>query len=113
MSSLNDGPRTLRSVLGCISELGTVTYDLPSVSHSLLTAPILINKSVTIAGLNMDNRPEIRFNMESIGHGFNLSTGKTLTLQNTDLKLLSQSQKPAFVGLGTVSIKDLVKFLSN
>jgi len=113
MSSLNDGPRTLRSVLGCISELGTITYDLPSVSHSLLTAPLLINKSVTIAGLNIDNRPEIRFDMESINHGFNLSPSKTLTLQNTDIKLLNQTQKPTFIGLGTVSIKDLVKFLSN
>ncbi len=113
MSSLNDGPRTLRSVLSCISELGTVTYDLPSVSHSLLTAPLLINKSVTIASLNIDNRLEIRFDMESINHGFNLSAGKILTLQNTELKLLNQSQKPAFIGLGAVSIKDLVKFLSN
>jgi hypothetical protein len=109
-NTLNDGPGTLRSVYGCINQFGTITYDLPSVNYSLLTQPFLIDKSVTIAGLNINNRPEIRFDMESISHGFNLSSGKTLTLQNTDLKLLNQTQKPAFMGLGSVSVVDMVKF---
>lgn len=112
----NDGPGTLRSVYECIQESGTIFYDQPVVAHSLLTAPLDIYKNVTVQGLSMNMRPEIRFDYGTAGsgsgsmtHALHLRPGKTLHLRNTDIKLINQSNKPVITGSGSLSAEGLVK----
>jgi hypothetical protein len=112
----NDGPGTLRSVYECIQESGTIFYDQPDVSHSLLTAPLDIYKNVAIQGLSVNMRPEIRFDYntagggsDSMNHALHLRPGKTLHLKNTDIKLINQSNKPVITGSGSLSVEGLVK----
>lgn len=94
----NAGLNTLRSVYGCIAEGGTITYDQPTTVTTVLTAPLDFTKSVTIQGLDINNRPEIT--LTAAGSG--ISTGKILTLRNVDIK----SPNTTFTGDGEVKVDD-------
>lgn len=96
-NSGNAGFNTLRGVYDCITEGGIITYDQPTTDESILTVPLDITKSVTIQGLNDMNRPEITIPAA----GMNIATGKTLTLENVDVKYTGSG---TFTGSGTVEI---------
>ncbi|MBK9254153.1 MAG: hypothetical protein IPM42_01555 [Saprospiraceae bacterium] len=99
-NSGNAGFNSLRNVYDCITEGGTITYDQPATDESLLTVPLDITKSVTIQGLGPDDgdRPMITIP----GVGLNISSGKTLTLDNVDVT----SSGVPFEGTGTLVIKE-------
>lgn len=96
-STADAGLNTLRSVYGCITEGGTITYDQLTTTTTVLTADMPINKNVTIQGLSDVARPEITLP----AGGISTSSGKTLTLQNVDLK---SSGSATFTGTGDVII---------
>lgn len=96
-NTANSGLHSLRSVYNCIAEGGTITYDQPTTDESILTAPLDITKSVIIQGMSSVMRPEITIPAA----GMNIATGKTLTLDNVDVK---SSGTATFTGDGTVEI---------
>ncbi|HMR90376.1 MAG TPA: hypothetical protein PKD51_19575, partial [Saprospiraceae bacterium] len=91
------GLNSLRSVYNCITEGGTITYDQPTTTATVLTTPLNITKSVTIQGLSAASRPEITVPTA----GVSVDATKTLTLQNVDVK---SSGTATFTGAGDVSI---------
>jgi len=97
-STSDAGFNTLRSVYGCITEGGTITYDQPTTVTTVLTAPLDFTKSVTIQGLDSNNRPEIT--LPAVGSA--ISAGKVLTLQDVDIKSTAPTQ--TFSGPGDVLI---------
>ena len=97
-STADAGLHSLRSVYNCITEGDTITYDQPTTVSTVLTTPLDITKSVTIQGLSDTARPEI--SVPALG--ISISSGKTLTLENVDVK--STTPNPTFTGTGDVSI---------
>jgi hypothetical protein len=96
----DSGTGTLRAAITCVAENGKVFYDQPTTVTTILTAPLTIDKNVTIQGLSDVARPEI-----TIDPIINVNVGKTLTLQNVDIKSTNPAQ--TFDGLGNVSITGL------
>jgi hypothetical protein len=98
-STADAGPGTLRAALNCVVEGGTIMYDQPTTSTTVLTTPLIIDKNVTIMGLSPSSRPEITTDPTS---GISIDATKTLTLKDVDIKSTSPTQ--TFTGLGEVSI---------
>jgi len=107
--SINDGLGTLRSVLACISDGDTITYDQPDVWSSYITSTLDIDKSVSISGMDSINRPEIIFDFNVATSGLDIDLSKILTLDNVDLKLINPAQKAIIEGEGTLSISGQTK----
>ena len=109
----NIGLHSLRSILGCIAENDTITYDqlgIPSyVSSSFLEGSLEIDKNVTIKGLNHTNKPIILFNGNLVEQGFIIRPTKTLTLDNVDILLFNPTNMATFVGPGNVKISNSTK----
>ena len=97
-NAANDGLNSLRSLLDCIPEDGTITYLAPG---TLLTSPLTINKNVTIKGPASGPRPVITIPSD----GVIIANGKTLTLQNVDINSTNPAQ--TFSGTGTINITGL------
>lgn len=96
-SSSDSGAGSLRAAIACIAENGTITYDQPTITTTILTTPLTIDKNVTIQGLSDVARPEI-----TIDPIININATRTLTLHNVDIKSTSPAQ--SFGGAGDVSI---------
>ena len=104
-SSYDSGRGTLRSVLGCIAEGGSVIYDQPLTNHTTLTSSLTIDKNVTIIGLGALLRPAIGFDFEMPTNGIFIVTNKILNLHHVDLRVLNNLElKSFFNGLGQVVI---------
>ncbi len=102
VTSPNDsGPGTLRAALACVVDGGTIMYDQPTTVTTVLTAPLTIDKNVTIMGLDAANRPEIT----TSASGISIDAMKTLTLKDVDVKSTAPTQ--TFTGAGSVSISGL------
>jgi hypothetical protein len=71
---------------------------MPPTSTTVLTAPLTIDKNVTIMGLSASSRPEITTSTS----GISVDAGKTLTLKDVDIKSTAPTQ--TFGGAGSVSI---------
>ncbi|MFZ1704807.1 MAG: reprolysin-like metallopeptidase [Saprospiraceae bacterium] len=80
-SSANDGPGTLRRNVSCNTEGSTLTFS-PGVNQINLSAGLIITKNMTLQGISSVQRPEIN----TSSTGITINPGKTLTLQNIDIK---------------------------
>ena len=100
-STADAGPGTLRAALACVVDGGTIMYDQPTTVTTVLTAPLTIDKNVTIMGLDAANRPEIT----TSSSGISIDALKTLTLKDVDVKSTAPTQ--TFTGAGSVSISGL------
>lgn len=85
VQSGDDGLGSLRSVLACVDEGGTIRYDYPSVDSTYLTQELLVTKDVSIVGDNSTDRPSIVFVPSSGAVGLSIDGGKVLRLDNVDL----------------------------
>ncbi len=99
----NQGNGSLRNVLFCATEGSSVTYDFPTVTNTILTAPLTISKNINVSGL-ANQKPRIDIDFNSSTSGITINSGKTLTLNNVDIKLLFPQNKKSFIGPGSVSI---------
>jgi hypothetical protein len=100
----DSGTGTLRAAITCVAENGKVFYDQPTTTTTILTAPLTIDKNVTIQGLSDVARPEITTD-PAAASGIIINVDKTLTLQNVDIKSTNPAQ--TFSGAGNVSITGL------
>lgn len=98
-TSANNGPGSLRRNTSCNPE-GTMLTFAPGVSQILLTESLTITKNITLQGISPGQRPEI----VTSSAGITISPGKTLTLQNVDVR---HTGTQTFQGGGTVSITGL------
>lgn len=81
-SQSNSGGGSLRNVYGCINDGGTITYNTGmNIDSSFLTAPLIINKNVTIQG----NGNVLLDFQGSMANGLLINAGKTLTLENMNV----------------------------
>lgn len=101
--SSNAGPGTLRNVLGCALEGTNIGYDYPEIKSSVLTAPILIDKNVTITGLPGD-AAEIKLSNANGLIFIQVLAGKTLGLDHIDIKVPDNGGNAIFFGAGKVDI---------
>lgn len=97
-STADAGAGTLRAALACVTDGGTIMYDQPTTVSTVLTAPLTIDKNVTIMGSSPSSRPEIT----TSASGISVDAGKTLTLKDVDIKSTAPTQ--TFGGAGSVSI---------
>ncbi|MBC7884177.1 MAG: choice-of-anchor I family protein [Saprospiraceae bacterium] len=95
-NSANDGSGTLRAVIGCVIEGGTVTYDQPTTTTTILTDILNINKSISILGLNNMAKPEITVDFSALGlnSGILIGNGKTINIKNVDFKDINNTNLP-------------------
>ena len=100
-STADAGPGTLRAALACVSDGGTITYDQPTTTTTVLTAPLAIDKNVTIMGASASARPEITTSTS----GISIDAAKTLTLQDVDIKSTAPTQ--TLLGPGAVNISGM------
>jgi hypothetical protein len=97
-NSGNSGLNSLRKIVECAPDGSTITYDQPMTTQSLLTAPLTIDKNLTIQGAGPTDRPEITVPST----GITITSTKVLTLENVDIKSTGSA---AFSGMGTVIIE--------
>jgi hypothetical protein len=109
LNNNNTGPGSLRYIMVCVAEGGTILYDQPFNNLTILTTPLIIDKNVNINGLNSNARPIIAVDFNQTNQGIILSENKTLTLRNLDLKLINPQNKVYFTGAGSVSIAQITK----
>lgn len=80
-TSANNGPGSLRRNISCNPEGTTLTFSA-GLSQVVLTEALSVNKNMTLQGISSSQRPEI----VTSPAGINISSGKTLTLQNIDIR---------------------------
>ena len=107
----NIGPGSLRNVLECITEGGTISYDQPINNTTILTSPLTITKNVSINGLGINLRPVIGIDFNLSSSGFNILQNKTLTLRNVDLKLMNAQDHNMLTGMGNLNIGHFTKIV--
>lgn len=92
----NTGAGSLRNVIACVVEGGTVTYDQPTTSTTLLTGTLPIDKNLTILGTNINAKPEITVDFGTLGvsSGISVNNGKTVILNNVDFKEINNTNLP-------------------
>jgi hypothetical protein len=75
---------------------GTITYDQPSTVTSILTAPLSINKNVTIAGLNGMSKPLVSVDFTSLGldPGITIEDGKNVNFKDVDFNAVNNTNIP-------------------
>ncbi len=106
-SVLDSGLGTLRNVLECVEENGSVYFDQPVTNFNIINQPLTINKNVNIIGLSPNLRPYIGIDFQSNNPSIIVNSGKTLNLSNVNLHLINHSDnKPFFIGSGQVSISN-------
>ena len=100
-NSANAGSGSLRDVIGCVVEGGTVTYDQPAVTTTILTDILNINKSITILGLSNIAKPEITVDFTTLGvnSGILIGTNKTVILNNVDFKDINNVSNNAVIDI--------------
>jgi hypothetical protein len=105
----NDGHGSLRSVIDCLIEGDTITYDQPTIMHSDIIAPILIDKDVNIMGQDIMMRPEIRVDFNVMPIGFEVLINKNLNIENIDFKIINGGVEPLLKGPGSMNILGLTE----
>ncbi len=114
-SSENLGAGTLRAAINCLQDGGNITFDQsgnPTTTYSDISTTLLIDKNITITGLNVSNRPLINLDFLNINSVITLQSGKTLELINVDLKAINHSgSKTYFEGSGSIKINGFTSFL--
>jgi hypothetical protein len=80
-NSNNSGVGSLRDAVACNTEGSTITF-APTVTEVTLTSGLTIAQNITLQGQSNTSRPEIR----TSSSGITINAGKTLTLQNVDIK---------------------------
>ena len=108
-NSSDSGPGTLRYILGCIADGGTITYDQPTTVASSIISQLVVNKNVTILGLSSAMKPEITLDFNLIPSGINpgilVLSGKVLTLKDVDIKDINNgAARPIIQTEGTVNV---------
>lgn len=109
VNSLDSGSGSLRSVLECVTDGGTILYDQPVTNSTVLIAPLDIEKNVFIQGLSPTMRPEITIDFNQTINGINVQENKTLYLRNVDIKLINPLNSTTFTGAGNVHIQQFSK----
>jgi hypothetical protein len=109
-ATTDSGRGSLRSVLECLVDGGSIYYDQPLTNETVLTNTLNITKNVTIQGLSSNLRPTIGIDFEMLINGINILSGKTLNLYHVDLRVLNHTDsKPFFDGSGQVRISGNTK----
>ncbi|HLO54421.1 MAG TPA: hypothetical protein VK169_09040 [Saprospiraceae bacterium] len=106
----NAGYSTLRNVIACAHDGDVITYDQTApipINVTTLNEPLIINKSLTFVGLDINNRPEIRVDFTSFGMnaGIVITNDKTVVFKDIDLR---ESNNPSNNDL--ISVQDLSMF---
>jgi hypothetical protein len=102
-ATTDSGRGSLRSILECVVEGGSIYYDQPLINETILTNTLNITKNVTILGLSSNLRPTIGIDFEMLSNGINILSGKTLNLYHVDLQVINHTDtKPFFDGSGQV-----------
>lgn len=91
------GSGSLREIIGCIVDGGTVLYDQPATTTSLLTNSLTLTKNLTIQGLNATSKPEITVDFSALGTnpGIKVDNGKTVIIKDVDFKEINNTNLPA------------------
>lgn len=87
----NAGFSTLRNVIACAQDGDVITYDQTApipITMTTLDQTLIIDKSLTFMGLNIDQRPEIRvdFSSLSMNAGIIVTNDKTVIFKDIDLR---------------------------
>ncbi|MBK8700100.1 MAG: hypothetical protein IPN29_11450 [Saprospiraceae bacterium] len=98
-NSGNSGVGTLRYILGCIADGSTITYNQPTVITTTLTDQLIIDKNITIMGLNSGSRPEITVDFNTLGMnpGIIILAGKTVVLKDVDVKAINNGANNSLI----------------
>ena len=107
----NNGFNSLRSVIGCIHENDTITYNLPLIQNTVLTEALDINKNVTIMG-TIPTRPQIFIDFNSALNGIAIGANKKLTLNHVDIGTIGYTNQSLISGPGTVEINGITHITS-
>ncbi len=106
----NEGFGSLRNVIECLTSGDTITYDQPLVTHSLLTAAIVIDKNLSIHGLSQLVRPEIQLDDQLGPNSITVEPNRNVTLKNVDIKSIPNSGIALIKNKGNIEIIEIVKF---
>ena len=97
VNSADSGPGTLRHIITCVPEEGTVYYDQPFTFTTLLVNPLIIDKSITIEGLSAQDKPIITVDFTDMTTaGINIS-GATVRLKNVDINAINNSDNQQLI----------------
>lgn len=105
-NSNNVGFNSLRSIIGCIIENDTITYNLPLVQNTMLTADLIIDKNLTIKG-TVPLRPFIFVDYNTTTNGILIDANKKLILDNIDIKAINSLNQSVISGTGTLEISGI------
>ncbi|HLO53175.1 MAG TPA: hypothetical protein VK169_02750 [Saprospiraceae bacterium] len=98
---------TLRNLLNCVIDGGTLTFD-PTVPTSFITAPLVINKNVTLQGVADLDFDFLLPGLLAGPYGLRVAASKTVTLDDIDIidknnpDMLTPSIYPVIDLLGTL-----------
>lgn len=82
----DSGTGTLRHAIACINVGGTVFYDQPNTASTLLVNNLEINKSLTIEGLNSEEKPLITVDFTGISTaGIIIAGNSSVYFKNIDI----------------------------
>ncbi|MBK9735089.1 MAG: choice-of-anchor I family protein [Saprospiraceae bacterium] len=95
-NSSNAGVGSLRAAIDCALEGATVIYDQPTITTTILTSPLVINKNVTLLGLSSAAKPEITVDFTTLGtnSGVSIGNGKNVILKDIDFKDINNTNMP-------------------
>lgn len=93
------GPGSLSEAISCNGENTVITF-APSVTQINLSSQLVVTENLTLQGISSMQRPEII----TSSAGISINAGKTLTLQNIDVR---HNGSQTFTGGGTVNIAGL------
>lgn len=106
----NTGPGSLRSIVSCLMDGDTVTFEIPNVISSLLSDTLLVNHSFVLKGFLLPPRPEVELDHTTNNAPIIIVGGKTITWENVDIKVINgTSVTPSFSGAGNVQFKGKIR----
>jgi hypothetical protein len=87
----NTGYSTLRNVVACAHDGDVITYDQTApipINMTTLSETLIIDKSLTFMGLDINNRPEIRVDFTTLGMnpGLVITNEKTVIFKDIDMR---------------------------
>ncbi len=96
-STADAGSGSLREVIGCAIDGGTILYDQPTTTTTLLSNPLTIDKNLTIQGLNNTSKPQVTIDFSGLGinAGITINAGKTIILKDIDIIDTNNANVPA------------------
>jgi hypothetical protein len=91
------GNGTLREIIGCAVDGGTILYDQPTTAATLLTNSLTIDKNLTIQGLSSTAKPQLTIDFTGLSNssGIIINSNKTVILKDVDIIDTNNTNLPA------------------